>query len=82
MVKVHGAGNAVVLVLLSTSFAMRLGEVEAAVLPYGLLMTAAGVIILFHAGWLSEELPYKHMFGVNPHQMSEHSPALGGEGCS
>lgn len=54
-------------VLLAVSFAnwvWRLGDVEAAVAPWGVAMSALGVMMVVFAGWLGGGLVFEHQIGV------------------
>lgn len=59
----HGLGNAAVLALTAVNVAIRLRTVQAAVLPWGMLLTALSAIVLLYTGWLGGELSYQHMVG-------------------
>ena len=75
--KRHGMGNALMLLLMLINALIRYPDIEGAVLPWGLLLTATSSVIVVYTGWLGGELSYKHMFGVNPEQMSPDSPVIG-----
>jgi len=63
---IHFLGNAVVLVLSLISLLLRLDDPADAVLPWGLVLSAAVALILLVTGWLGGELSYRHKVGVVP----------------
>jgi FtsP/CotA-like multicopper oxidase with cupredoxin domain/uncharacterized membrane protein len=75
---VHALGNGAVLLLAAASWLLRLGDPVAAVLPWGLALSALTVGLLLVTGWTGGELAYRHMVGVTGHgrQGSAH---VGGE---
>lgn len=75
--KKHGIGNGVILTLMLVNLLIRLPDAEAAVLPWGLVLTLVGLAGISYTGWLGGEMSYKHMFGVNPDQLSPDSPLFG-----
>ena len=62
---VHFIGNAVVLILALISVLMRANNPEAAVQPWGLVLSLMISLILVVTGWLGGELSYRHKVGVN-----------------
>ncbi len=64
---IHFIGNAVVLILTLANFLLRWNSAEAAVLPWGLTLSAASAILLGITGWYGGELVYKHKIGVARH---------------
>ncbi|MFU8817018.1 MAG: DUF2231 domain-containing protein [Pseudomonadales bacterium] len=53
--------------LLSVGFAnwvLRLGDAEAALLPWGLYLSALGALLVGLAGWLGGKLVFDHRIGV------------------
>lgn len=75
----HGAGNAVVLVLVLVNALIRLPDLEAVVVPWGLALSLITAGILGVTGYLGGELSYKHLIGANPHQTEPDSPLLGSQ---
>jgi uncharacterized membrane protein len=61
---VHALGNGAVLVLAAVSWLLRLGDPAAAVLPWGLALSALTVGLLLMTGSTGGELAYRHMVGV------------------
>ena len=71
---VHAVGNAVVLALSAVNLALRLiGDLEAAVAPWGVALSAVVALLLGVTGWLGGELSYRHLIGVAPRP--EHTTA-------
>lgn len=65
----HLAGNTTVLVLSLASVVLRFGVgPEAAVLPWGLLLSAAIVGLLVFTGWHGGEMVYGHGVGMEQHE--------------
>ncbi|HEY8506635.1 MAG TPA: DUF2231 domain-containing protein [Gemmataceae bacterium] len=61
---VHFLGNAAALVLAAVTLGMRWEDPAAAVLPWGLVLTAAIAVLLAVTGWAGGELSYRHRIGV------------------
>ncbi len=63
----HMIGNLVAVGLAAASLIVRL-EVgaEEAVVPVGLLLSTAVVVILLYTGWKGGELVYRHRVGIQP----------------
>lgn len=61
---IHFIGNAVVLILTLINFLIRWDGVEAAVLPWGLTLSAVSAILLGITGWYGGELVYQHKIGI------------------
>ncbi len=63
----HMIGNLVAVALAIASLIMRLeAGAEAAVVPVGLLMSTAVVVILVFTGWKGGELVFRHRVAVQP----------------
>lgn len=60
----HALGNIVALILSLVSWLMRLGDPAAAVLPWGLIVSAVVAAMLCVTGWAGGELSYRHRIGV------------------
>jgi uncharacterized membrane protein len=69
---VHALGNGAVLALAILSWLLRLGDAEAAVLPWGLALSAVIAALLTVTGWIGGELAYRHMIGVTGHTDHSH----------
>jgi FtsP/CotA-like multicopper oxidase with cupredoxin domain/uncharacterized membrane protein len=70
---VHALGNGAVLALAMANWLLRLGDPVAAVLPWGLVLSALAAGLLAVTGWVGGELAYRHMVGVTGHG---HHPRL------
>jgi uncharacterized membrane protein len=77
--QLHGGGNVLIVLLTLGNAVLRLDNPGGAVAPWGVTLTAVAAALLAVTGWIGGDLSYKHMFGVNPHQMTEGSPALGSQ---
>jgi Predicted membrane protein (DUF2231) len=66
-----------VLLLAAVSWLLRLSDPAAAVLPWGLALSAVTVGLLLVTGWTGGELAYRHMVGVTGH--GGHEPTHAGE---
>lgn len=64
---VHAAGNVVVLVLAMANWFLRIADVTAHLLPFGLILSAITSALLVLTGYLGGELVFKHMIGVTGH---------------
>ena len=64
---VHFIGNAAALLLSLVNLWLRLGDPAAAVLPWGLVLSAVVGLILVVTGWYGGELAYRHKIGVVGH---------------
>jgi uncharacterized membrane protein len=63
----HMIGNVTVLLLSLISLWIRLAQGhEEAILPWGLLISALVVLVLFFTGWKGGELVFNHRVGVQP----------------
>lgn len=62
---IHAGGNAAAMLLAFVSLLLRLGEPEAAVLPWGVILSAITAVLLGVAGWYGGELAYRHKVGVH-----------------
>lgn len=72
---VHAGGNLVVLFLVIVSWFMRSSDPSAFILPAGLLLSAALVVLLGITGWAGGELSYRYRVGVipQPHERAQGS---------
>jgi uncharacterized membrane protein len=61
---VHFLGNALALLLALWNLVHRLGDVGAAVLPTGIILSAVVVVIFLVTGWLGGELAYRYGIGM------------------
>jgi uncharacterized membrane protein len=61
---IHLIGNVIVLVLAIVSWLMRRADAAAAVLPWGLLISAVVSVLLLITGWYGGELAYRYKIGV------------------
>ena len=68
---IHFLGNAAFLVLALGSLILRRPDPAAAVLPWGLLLSAIIVSILAVTDWFGGELAYRHMIGMTGHNETE-----------
>jgi uncharacterized membrane protein len=65
--KIHAIGNVVVLAFALGNVAVRLlTDMEAAVVPWGLGLSALTAVLLGVTGWYGGELSYRQMVGVDP----------------
>jgi uncharacterized membrane protein len=63
----HMVGNLVAVALAIASLIVRLeAGAEEAVIPVGLLLSTAVVVILVYTGWKGGELVFRHRVGVQP----------------
>lgn len=65
--RLHLMANTLVLLLTAGNIAWRLDDLETAVLPWGLVMTAVTGLLLAAGGWYGGELAYRHGVGVTGH---------------
>jgi uncharacterized membrane protein len=65
MAWVHGLGNLLALVLAAISLYLRSQVLEAMVLPTGLTLSIAVVLIMGVTGWLGGEMSYRRGIGVS-----------------
>jgi uncharacterized membrane protein len=71
----HMIGNAVILVLVLINILARANNIEAAVVPQGILLSVITGGLLFVTGWFGGALVYEHRVGVQPASHEEaHSP--------
>lgn len=61
----HAVGNAIVLILAFINSLVHAGDGWTAVVPYGLLLSAATVLLMFFTAWLGGSLVYRHGIGVS-----------------
>ena len=60
----HMIGNMVVVVLALVNWYRRYAAGDAAVLPWGLLLSTVIVLLLLYNGWRGWEMVYRHRVGV------------------
>jgi uncharacterized membrane protein len=60
----HAIGNVVALLITAINLGHRIGAPDAAILPWGLVLSAIVVGVLLVTGWLGGELAYRHRIGV------------------
>ncbi|MQB02257.1 MAG: DUF2231 domain-containing protein [Actinobacteria bacterium] len=48
------------------SLRLRVGDMEGAIAPWGLVLSVVIAALLTITGWLGGELSYRHLVGVNP----------------
>ena len=65
--QLHVVCNATALLATAGNIAIRWGDHAAAVLPWGILITAATGLLLAAGGWFGGELTYRHGVGVTGH---------------
>lgn len=61
----HAGGNLLAVVIEIINFFLRYGEGADAVLPTGIILSAAVVCILLFTGWKGWEMVYRHHVGVS-----------------
>ena len=72
-------GNLTAVVLSLVSFVVRLGAGAAdGVLPWGLVLSTAVVVLLLYTGWKGGVLVYEHRVGMQPEAPVD--PARPGQG--
>ena len=64
---IHFLGNAVVLVAALVNWLLRIGDAEAAITPWGLVLSVGIAAVLVVTGWTGGELSYRHKIGVTGH---------------
>jgi uncharacterized membrane protein len=70
--QIHAWGNGAVLGLSAVNLAVRVvGDLEAAVAPWGVALSAVVALLLVVTGWVGGELAYRHLIGVDP--LPEHT---------
>jgi uncharacterized membrane protein len=62
---IHFIGNAAVMIIALISVLMRWDNPEAAVMPWGLLLSVITGLILIVTGWYGGELAYRHKVGIS-----------------
>lgn len=60
----HAGGNVVIVLLQFFNWALRYGWGEAAISPWGLILSLVGVGLLLFTGWKGWELVYRHRVGI------------------
>lgn len=60
----HMIGNVTAVVLSLVNFLLRLGHVQDAIVPTGLVLSTLVVLILVYTGWQGGELVFRHRVGV------------------
>ena len=63
----HAIGNAVALVLATLNMLVHTRDAWTSVVPWGLILSAAVVLILLFSGWLGRSMVYRHAVGVVAH---------------
>ena len=63
----HAIGNVVVMVLAIVNSFVHAGDGWTAIVPWGLILSAATVLLLLVTGWLGASLVYRHGVGVRTH---------------
>lgn len=61
---VHLVGNALALALTFVNVLLRAGDAQAAVMPWGITLSAAVAVLLGVTGWYGGELAYRYKIGV------------------
>lgn len=61
---IHFIGNAAVIVLAFVSLLLRVDDMEGAILPWGLVLSAVIAVLLVVTGWYGGELSYRYKIGV------------------
>jgi uncharacterized membrane protein len=61
----HAIGNAMVLVLATINMLVHTRDAWTSVVPWGLILSAAVVLILLVTGWLGWSMVYRHGVGVS-----------------
>lgn len=64
---IHGAGNAVVLILAFFNNLIHARDGWTSVVPWGLTLSALTVVVMFVTGWLGARLVHVHGVGVRDH---------------
>lgn len=76
----HMIGNLVAVALAIASLVVRLeAGAEQAVIPVGLLLSTAVVVILVYTGWKGGEMVYRHRVGVRPRRDADAADRSAGE---
>jgi len=60
----HAIGNVIVLILAFANNLVHTSDGWTAVVPYGLILSAATVLLLLFTGWLGGSMVYRHAVGV------------------
>lgn len=63
----HAIGNVIVLALAFVNSLVHAGDGWTAVVPYGLILSAVTVLLIFVTGWLGHSMVYRHGVGVRIH---------------
>ena len=63
----HAIGNAVALVLATLNMLVHTRDAWTSVVPWGLVLSAAVVLILLFTGWMGWSMVYRHGVGVVTH---------------
>ncbi len=64
----HAGGNAIVLIIAFANIFVRWGSPAEAILPLGILLSAAGAVLVIFSSWYGGELTYRHLIGVTGHE--------------
>nr|WP_240791671.1 DUF2231 domain-containing protein [Sulfitobacter indolifex] len=65
---VHAVGNVLVLALALVNSLIHAGDGWTAVVPWGLSLSAATVLVMLVTGWLGNGLVHQRGAGVSPHE--------------
>lgn len=65
---VHAVGNVLVLALALVNSLIHAGDGWTAVVPWGLSLSAATVLVMLATGWLGNGLVHQRGAGVSPHE--------------
>ncbi len=63
----HAIGNAVALVLATFNMFVHTHDAWTSVVPWGLALSTAVVIVLLFTGWIDWSMVYRHTVGVTAH---------------
>jgi uncharacterized membrane protein len=63
----HAIGNGVALVLATLNTLVHTRDAWTSVVPWGLVLSAAVVLILLFTGWMGWSMVYRHRVGVVAH---------------
>ncbi|MBS3650838.1 DUF2231 domain-containing protein [Pseudaminobacter sp. 19-2017] len=63
----HAIGNVIVLILALINSFVHAGDGWTAIVPYGLALSAATVVLMFVTVWLGRSMVFRHGVGVSSH---------------
>jgi uncharacterized membrane protein len=72
----HMIGNLLAVGLAGANLWLRYDDVAVAIVPWGLLLSTAVVMLLLYTGWKGGELVYRHRIGIQPEAAPSHSAAV------